>query len=86
MLKKFFLMLIKFFLMLIKFFNPYPVIAGNVARTFCDAYEFMTLNPRLLNFKECRDALLGYTEHDWSKAPLKWEFIADLCLNGFPTK
>ena len=63
-----------------------PQIAGNVARTFVDAYEFMTLNPRLLNFKECRDALLGYTEHDWSKAPLKWEVIADLCLDGFPTK
>ena len=63
-----------------------PEIAANVARTFADCYQHMSLNPRLLDFKECRTALLAYNEHDWSKKPLSWEFISELCLKGFRSK
>ena len=60
-------------------------MASNVSRTFCDAYHNMTLNPRLLDFRECRQALLEH-DHDWEKGPLNWEIIARACIKGFPTK
>ena len=62
--------------------------AMNVASTFAECYEYMNLNPSVLNFRECRDALLGMAEagHDWSKQKLDWRYVAGLCLKGFPPK
>ena len=63
-------------------------IAMNVAITFAECYEYMNLNPSVLNFRECRDALLGMGDvgHDWSQAKLDWRYVAGLCLKGFPPK
>ena len=62
-----------------------PTAAMNLAITFCNCYKHMLLNPSVLDFKECRDALMHYSaKHDWREAPLDWSFVADLCLKPFP--
>ena len=61
--------------------------AMNVATTFCQLYQGMNLNPSVLDFKECRDALIGMKgRHDWTQGPMDWQHVAALCLKGFPPK
>ena len=61
-----------------------PKVAMNVAKTFADCFLHMNLVPDHINYKECRDALLKYNLHDWTKGPMKWTVVAKLCLKPFP--
>ena len=55
--------------------------AMNVATTFAEAYVYMNLNQGMLNFRECRNALIEYTADgfDWNKERLNWKVIDALC-------
>ena len=58
-----------------------PTFAMNVATTFAEAYVYMNLNQGMLNFRECRNALIEYTADgfDWNKERLNWKVIDALC-------
>ena len=61
--------------------NITATYAMNVATTFAEAYVYMNLNQGMLNFKECRNALIEYTADgfDWNKQRLNWKVIDALC-------
>ena len=60
--------------------------AMNICQTFCQLYQGLNLNPSVLDFKECRDALIGMKDagHNWAEKPMDWKHVASLCLKGFP--
>ena len=57
--------------------------AMNIAKTLADAYVYMNLNPSRLNFRGCRESLLGHN-HDWESSALDWQTVNKLGLKHFP--
>ena len=62
--------------------------AMNVAITFANCYQYMNLNPEMLNFRECRDALISYGQqhHDFNKSVMDWKIVSDVCQPPFPPR
>ena len=64
------------------------VYAMNVAKTFSQCYVHMNCNQNMLDYKECRNALLEYKEDgklfDWEKKPLDWKRVNSMMLKAYP--
>ncbi|CAE7235068.1 unnamed protein product [Symbiodinium sp. CCMP2592] len=57
--------------------------AMHIAMTFADCYVYMNLNPAEINYRGCRDDLLGH-DHDWEASALDWQTVNSLGLKHFP--